>query len=55
MTSNPKTVPAGTLAVEALRLMEKHAITSLFVVEAAPGRGIAGAVHIHDLVRAGLR
>ncbi len=32
MTRDPKTVPAGMLAVDALRLMERHAITSLFVV-----------------------
>ncbi|MBI5014075.1 MAG: KpsF/GutQ family sugar-phosphate isomerase [Deltaproteobacteria bacterium] len=73
MTSHPKAVLAGTRAIEALRLMEKHAITSLFVAEPRSGRPVAGrcecpapeacdeeprvvgVVHIHDLVRAGLR
>ncbi|MBI5446054.1 MAG: KpsF/GutQ family sugar-phosphate isomerase [Deltaproteobacteria bacterium] len=55
MTPRPKGVPLGTLAVEALRLMEKHAITSLFVVEAAGSDRVSGVIHIHDLVRAGLR
>ena len=55
MTANPKRVARSTLAVEALRLMESHSITALFVVEdGAPSR-IAGVVHIHDLVKAGLR
>lgn len=55
MTPDPKRVARGTLAVEALRLMEAHAITSLFVVEAEGARSVAGVVHIHDLVKAGLR
>jgi len=55
MTENPKRVARSALAVEALRLMESHSITALFVVEdGAPSR-IAGVVHIHDLVKAGLR
>jgi arabinose-5-phosphate isomerase len=55
MTKDPKRVARSTLAVEALQTMESHAITSLFVVEdAAPSR-VAGVVHIHDLVKAGLR
>lgn len=53
MTKNPKHVRADTLAVEALRLMERHAITSLFVT--ADDGTVGGVVHIHDLVRAGLR
>lgn len=55
MTRNPKTVPADLLAVEALRLMEEHAITSLFVVAGAGSFQVRGVVHIHDLVKAGLR
>jgi arabinose-5-phosphate isomerase len=55
MTPRPKGVPLGTLAVEALRLMERHAITSLFVVEDAAATRVSGVLHIHDLVKAGLR
>ncbi len=53
MTRGPKTVAADTPAVEALRRMEAHAITSLFVVGASGA--VEGVVHIHDLVKAGLR
>jgi len=80
MTPNPKCVGPEILAVEALRLMERYAITSLFVVgekeeggargtglsvvggrssslRGARGTGpsVVGVLHIHDLVRAGLR
>ncbi|MHB8763463.1 MAG: KpsF/GutQ family sugar-phosphate isomerase [Deferrisomatales bacterium] len=55
MGANPKAVPVGTLAFEALRIMEDHAITSLFVTDRPGSRRVEGLVHIHDLVRAGLR
>ncbi|GAB4266623.1 MAG: KpsF/GutQ family sugar-phosphate isomerase [Deferrisomatales bacterium] len=55
MTPQPKSVPVGTLAVDALRLMERHAITSLFVVRGAEPTQVVGVVHIHDLVKAGLK
>lgn len=55
MTPNPKAVPRGSLAVDALRGMERHAITSLFVVDGPDSRRVVGVVHIHDLVKAGLR
>jgi arabinose-5-phosphate isomerase len=50
MTSNPKTVGADKLAVEAARLMEAYKIHALLVVDEA-GR-VAGALNIHDLLRA---
>jgi len=52
MTRAPKTVPAGALAESALALMEQHAITALFIVDAT-GRP-AGVLHLHDLLRAGV-
>jgi arabinose-5-phosphate isomerase len=51
MTPAPKTVAPGTLAAEALKLMNDSQITVLFVVE--DGRP-AGILHIHDLLRAGV-
>jgi len=36
MTRNPKSVRVGALAMEALRFMEDHSITNLFVLEAQP-------------------
>jgi arabinose-5-phosphate isomerase len=49
MTTRPITIQAGTLAVEALRLMEQRKITSVVVVDL---QGAAlGVVHLHDLWR----
>src|ERR671918_2019152 len=53
MTGNPKTIPADTLATEAVAVMERFAITSLFVLEGGNKRP-HGIVHLHDLVKAGL-
>lgn len=53
MSRNPKTIAADALAMEALRLMEQHAITALIVPDAS-GKP-AGVIHIHDILRAGLR
>jgi arabinose-5-phosphate isomerase len=52
MTRAPRTIAPEQLAVEALRLMNERAITSLFVVdeEARP----VGILHVHDLLRAGV-
>jgi arabinose-5-phosphate isomerase len=52
MTKDPKTIAPATLAVEALALMNARTITTLFVIEGAAPVGI---LHIHDLLRAGLR
>lgn len=53
MTSKPKTIRRGTLAVVALQEMESYNITQIVVIDEA-GRP-AGVVHLHDLVKAGLR
>ena len=52
MTSNPKCIQKGVLAVEALYLMEKHSINQLIVVD--KNNDVVGMVHIHDLLKAGL-
>jgi arabinose-5-phosphate isomerase len=52
MTANPKSVSPGTLAAEAVHLMETHRITSLLVLDA--DRKIVGALNVHDLLRAGV-
>jgi arabinose-5-phosphate isomerase len=49
----PKTIHAGALAAEAVALMERHAITSLFILADGTRRPI-GVIHLHDLLRAGL-
>jgi arabinose-5-phosphate isomerase len=47
MTRNPQTISPGTLASEALTLMEKCRITCVIVVDEQ--RKVLGVVHLHDL------
>ena len=49
MTPNPLTIGRGLLAVEALRIMETHKITSVIVVDGE--QLVEGVVHLHDLWR----
>jgi arabinose-5-phosphate isomerase len=49
MTPNPLTVRRDVLAVEALRIMETHKITSVIVVDEQTT--VEGVVHLHDLWR----
>ena len=51
MTRGPRVVEPGTLAAEALKLMNEMRITVLLVVDA--GRPV-GILHVHDLLRAGV-
>ena len=52
MRAEPKTVTPAHLAAEALGLMNRHAITALFVVDDAARP--AGFLHMHDCLRAGV-
>jgi len=49
---NPRTVPADEFASGALERMRSHRITSLFILDG--GGGLDGALHMHDLLSAGL-
>jgi len=51
MTGGAKTIGSDTLASEALGLMNKAAITNLFVVDNSKPLGV---IHIHDCLRAGV-
>jgi arabinose-5-phosphate isomerase len=52
MHRSPKTIAAAALAAEALGVMNRTAITSLFVVD---GEGHpTGFLHMHDCLRAGV-
>jgi arabinose-5-phosphate isomerase len=53
MTHSPRTIPADALAAEALHAMNspERPVTALFVVDNGE---VAGILHIHDLLRAGL-
>ncbi len=52
MTKNPKTIPGDLIAEEALKMMEEHSITQLFVRDSKGA--ISGIVHMHDLLKAGV-
>ncbi len=52
MTTTPVTLSPATLASEALTLMETRQITSVVVVY--PDKSVAGVLHIHDLLKAGV-
>lgn len=49
MTPNPITIRRDLLAVEALKVMETHKITSVVVTDA--NLAVEGVVHLHDLWR----
>lgn len=53
MTTDPKTIAADALAAAAVAAMEAHKITVLFVCDEA--RRPCGAIHLHDLIAAGVR
>ncbi|KTC94122.1 KpsF/GutQ family sugar-phosphate isomerase [Legionella erythra] len=52
MSRQCKTIKAGTLAAEALAIMQKYTITSLVVIDEEQ-RPVA-VIHLHDLLRAGV-
>ena len=53
MAKNPKVIAGDSLAEAALRLMEEHSITALFV-SGKNKNNIAGVIHLHDLIKAGV-
>jgi arabinose-5-phosphate isomerase len=52
MTRGGKAIGTDQLAAEAVHLMEKHRITVLMVLD--DERRVAGVLHMHDLLRAGV-
>lgn len=53
MTRDPKTIAAAKLAAEAVTIMERYSITSLFVLKNG-SRTPMGIIHLHDLLKSGL-
>ena len=51
MVKNPKTITQETLAAKAIQVMEEHSITSLIV---SNENEIAGVIHLHDILKAGI-
>lgn len=52
MSANPKTLTEDVLAVEALELMKKKNITSIFVVD--ENGFYLGVLHLHDIIKEGI-
>jgi len=52
MTHSPKVLNAGALAAKALQLMESNAITNLVIVDSQDR--VAGVIHMHDILKAGI-
>jgi arabinose-5-phosphate isomerase len=52
MTKNPITTSPGALAVEAVALMNKKSITSLFVLNET--KNVVGILHLHDCLKSGV-
>ncbi|MDX2082417.1 MAG: KpsF/GutQ family sugar-phosphate isomerase [Rickettsiales bacterium] len=52
MTKNPIVSDANTLAVEAIAVMNKKSITSLFVLNEQ--KNVVGILHLHDCLRSGV-
>jgi arabinose-5-phosphate isomerase len=52
MSASPKTIPEDALALSALSIMERHAITALVVCD--EDERPCGVLHLHDILRAGV-
>lgn len=52
MSANPKTLTEDVLAVEALEVMKKKNITSIFVVD--ENGFYLGVLHLHDIIKEGI-
>lgn len=52
MTKNPVVTDSNTLAVEAIAVMNKKSITSLFVLDEQ--KKVVGILHLHDCLRSGV-
>lgn len=52
MTANCKTIALGTLAIEAVQIMEQYQIMTLVVIDKK--HIPIGAIHMHDLLKSGL-
>lgn len=54
MHRSPKRILKRELAAAALQLMERHAITTLFVFEYEQDQAPCGIIHLHDILKAGI-
>ena len=54
MNKSPKRINSNSLALEALKKMEKYNITSLFVFSNEDDKKPIGVIHIHDIIKSGI-
>jgi len=54
MTKTPLTIEAGALAVEALKIMQKHSKKMVMQLPVIHQDKVVGLVRMHDIVSAGL-
>lgn len=54
MKPGAKRILRRELAAAALQIMERHAITSLFVFEGEQDQRPCGVIHLHDILKAGI-
>ena len=55
MSVEPKVISPDALAITALELMEEYNITSLFVYSSKNLKKPDGVIHIHDILKAGIK
>jgi arabinose-5-phosphate isomerase len=53
LRGTPMTIAGSALAAEAVAVMERHAITSIFILADGSRRPV-GVIHLHDLLRSGV-
>jgi len=52
MNRNPKIIPSGTMAVQALETLQQYSISQLIVMD--ENDNYLGIIHLHDLIREGI-
>tara|TARA_B100000579_G_C22721278_1_gene799530 strand:+ start:166 stop:1146 length:981 start_codon:yes stop_codon:yes gene_type:complete len=55
MSKNPKSIDENILAFDALKIMKKYSITSLFLHRNQNMKKPTGIIHIHDILKLGIK
>ncbi|MAK09225.1 MAG: KpsF/GutQ family sugar-phosphate isomerase [Rhodobacteraceae bacterium] len=51
MSRNPKIIDENTFVSDALKIINEHKITSLFIVKKLKSKKLSGIIHLHDCLR----
>jgi arabinose-5-phosphate isomerase len=54
MSASPKLIARSAVLEAALKIMDEHSITALFVYDDGNKDHIVGVIHLHDLIKAGV-